>query len=161
MKKFKPVYLFSFLTAIIYGAVLDLWRLIVPHFNPSITPSGSLPLYLRIIYFIIGMLLTSLSVSLFFKTYFYPQVYDFFVKGISQKYHLNRTKFKMCFDATFLIISIALTFILFKRLNGVGIGTIILTCFNGILIGFYGKVLDKFFEFKPRFVKLSKIFDIE
>jgi uncharacterized membrane protein YczE len=161
MKKFKGVYLFSFLTAIFYGAVLDLWRLIVPHFNPNITPSGSLPLYIRIIYFAIGMVLTSLSVALFFKTYFYPQVYDFFVKGVSAKYSLNRTKFKMCFDATFLLISIALTFILFKRLNGVGIGTIILTCCNGMLIGFFDKTLDKFFEFKPRFSNLAQKFAIE
>jgi uncharacterized membrane protein YczE len=161
MKKFKPVYLCSFLTAIIYGAVLDLWRLIIPHFNPNITPVQSLPLYLRIIYFAIGMLLTSLSVSLFFRTYFCPQVYDFFVKGVSLKYKLNRTKFKMCFDATFLLISIALTFILFKRLNGVGIGTVILTCCNGMLIGFFGKILDKHFDFQPKFPTLAKKFEIE
>ncbi|MEE1019178.1 MAG: DUF6198 family protein, partial [Acutalibacteraceae bacterium] len=103
MKRFKPIYLFSFMTSIIYGAVLDFWRLIIPHFNPSICPPGSLPLPLRIAYFAIGMLLTSLAVSLFFRTYIYPQVYDFFVKCISQKFGIDRTKFKMAFDGSMLI----------------------------------------------------------
>ena len=37
MKKFRVSYLCSFVTCLIYGAVLDLFRLI-PLFNPTITP---------------------------------------------------------------------------------------------------------------------------
>lgn len=79
LRKFRPVYLFSFETCLIYGWILDLWRKI-PFFNPSTTPPGSMALWLRIAMFVFGMALTSFSVALFFKTYLYPQVYDFLSK---------------------------------------------------------------------------------
>lgn len=159
-KRFKPIYLTSFLTGLIYGGVLDFWRIIIPHFNPDITPVGSYGTVLKIIYFVLGMLLTSLSIALFFKTYLYPQVYDFFVKAISQRLCVDTTKFKMCFDAAFLIISFAMSFMFFKRLNGIGIATVIMTCFNGLLIGFFSKALDRFFIFEPRFKSFSQKFII-
>ena len=41
MKKIKLAYFCSFLTGVIYGFMLDFWRTIVPHFNPSLTVPGS------------------------------------------------------------------------------------------------------------------------
>lgn len=161
MKKVKILYFSSFLTGIIYGAVLDLWRLIIPHFNPKITPPGSFAFPLRIIYFVIGALLTSMSVALFFRTYLYPQVYDFFVKGISNKFSINRTKFKTAFDVSCLIIAATMTLLFFGKFVGVGIGTIIMTCFNGLIIGLFGKLLDKFFVFKPFFKGFSEKFELK
>lgn len=159
-KKFKPIYLTSFITGLIYGGVLDLWRLIIPHFNPNITTVGSFSLWLRIIYLIIGMLLTAISIALFFRTYLYPQVYDFFVKAISQKFGISTTKFKIGFDATFLVLSFIMSFAFFEKINGIGIATVIMTLFNGMLIGFVGKIIDKYFVFKPRFEKLADKFVI-
>ena len=159
-KRFKPIYLSSFLTGIVYGAFLDLWRKVISHFNPDITAVGSLPMVLKIVYFICGMLLTALSIALFFKTYIYPQVYDFFVKGISSKYSINTTRFKMCFDASFLVIAVILSLVLFKRLNGIGIGTVIMTLFNGMLIGLFGKLIDKHLVISPCFKSLSEKFNI-
>ena len=43
MKKVRLVYFSSFLTGIVYGAVLDLWRILIPHFNPAVTAPGTLP----------------------------------------------------------------------------------------------------------------------
>ena len=104
LKKFKPIYLMSFVTCLIYGAVLDLWRLI-PCFNPSVTEPGSMALWLRIPMFIIGVLLTSFSVALFFKTYLYPQVYDFFVKAVSLRYGIKLSVFKTIVDFNLLFAS--------------------------------------------------------
>lgn len=88
LRKFKFAYLFSFGTCLIYGFVLDLWRKI-PFLNPAVTPPDSIDLPLRILMFIIGMILTSFAVALFFKTYLFPQVYDFFVKAVSAKYGIK------------------------------------------------------------------------
>ncbi|MCM1544456.1 MAG: DUF6198 family protein [Ruminococcus sp.] len=160
MKKVKLVYFSSFLTGVIYGAILDAWRIIIPHFNPDVTVPGALPFALKIVYFVLGMLMTSLAIALFFRTYIYPQVYDFFVKGITEHFKLNQTKFKMCFDVTFLLISCVLTLVLFRRFVGIGVGTLIMTCLNGILIGGFGKLIDKFFEITPRFPKFAAKFDL-
>ncbi|MCM1365015.1 MAG: DUF6198 family protein [Faecalibacterium sp.] len=160
MKKVKLVYFSSFITGVIYGAVLDFWRFVIPHFNPDVTVPGALPFALKAVYFILGMLLTSLAIAMFFKTYIYPQVYDFFVKGITEHFGINQTKFKYGFDITFLLISCVLTFVLFRKIVGIGVGTIIMTLCNGFLIGMFGKMLDKFFEITPRFPKFAAKFDL-
>ncbi|MBQ3133648.1 MAG: hypothetical protein IJC17_05195 [Clostridia bacterium] len=161
MRRFKPLYLVSFGTGLFYGAILDLWRAVLPHFNPAITPAGSLPLEWNILYFTIGELLTSLSIAMFFRTYIYAQVYDFFVKGITERYNLPQTKFKMAFDAIFLLLGVLLSWIFFGTIfgYGIGVGTLILTVINGALIGFFGKLLDRFFLIEPAFSKLAKHFD--
>lgn len=160
MKKVKLVYLSSFITGLIYGAVLDFWRLVIPHFNPEITAPGSLAMWIRIIYFLLGMFMTSFSIAMFFRTYLYPQIYDFFVKGISEKYSLDQTKFKIGYDISMLAISTVMTLALFRKFVGIGVGTLIMACINGIVIGFFGKVLDKFFIIEPIAKKFSRYFDI-
>lgn len=160
MKKVKAVYFMSFVTCIIYGFVLDMFRAVIPAFNPEITPPGSFPMYARIIMFVVGMVVTSLSIAMFFKTYLYPQVYDFFVKSVSGHFNLDRTKFKRIYDASSLTVSVIMSFALFGGFKGIGWGTLIMTVLNGMIIGFFDKMLDKFFVVKPIFPKVGKMFDI-
>lgn len=160
MKKVKAVYFSSFLTCLIYGAVLDLWRVIIPIFNPSITEPGSMSMPLRITFFAGGTLITALAIAMCFRTYLYPQVYDFFVKGVAERFNLNRTKFKTGFDMTFLAVSCVMTLVFFGKFVGIGVGTLITTLVNGFLIGNFGKLIDKFFEIKPLFPKFAKKFDL-
>ncbi len=160
MKKFKAVYLSSFLTCLIYGAVLDLWRLI-PIFNPNVTAPGSMAMPIRILMFIFGILFTSVSVALFFKTYLYPQVYDFFVKGVSGKFGIEISRFKTCFDLSCLIVGSAMSLIFFKKFVGISFGTLFIALINGTLIGFFKNVFDRFFIIKPFFKKFSTYFELE
>lgn len=158
--RIRPIYFSSFVTGLIYGALLDLWRLLIPAFNPAVTAPGTLALPLRILMLAGGLALTSFSIALFFRTYFYPQVYDFFVKAVSRRFGLNRGKFKIAFDFTFLAISCLLSLLLFGRLYGVGIGTVVATAVNGFMISGFGRVLDRFVCISPRFVRLSRYFEI-
>jgi uncharacterized protein len=160
MKGFKPIYLSSFVTCLLYGAVLDLWRKI-PLFNPDVTAPGSMPMWQRIIMFVVGVLLTSLSVALFFKTYLYPQVYDFFVKGVSGKYNIKLSKFKTCFDLTCLAVSVIMTFAFFGKITGIGWGTLVMALINGALIGMFDKLYDRIFEFKPMIKKQADLFELK
>ena len=160
MKKVKLVYFSAFITGVIYGFVLDLWRLL-PVFNQDITTAADLGVVTRIIFFIIGMLLTSFSIATFFKCYLYPQVYDFFVKGMSKHFNIPRAKFKTCFDLSFLCLSTVMTLLLFHKFVGVNFGTLIMAVFNGTIIGFFNKFLDKHFEFVPIFKNFAKKFELE
>ncbi len=160
MRKFKPVYLMSFLTCIIYGAVLDLMRLI-PIFNPNITAPGSMDLWLKIIMFVAGVLLTSFSIALCFKTYLYPQVYDMFVREVSQRYNIKNSKFKLIFDLSMLAIGTTLTLVFFGKFVGVYWGTLIMACINGPIIGLMQKLIDKTLEIKPLFPKFAEYFKNE
>lgn len=161
MRKIKLIYFASFLTGLFYGAVLDFWRSVVPHFNPSTHPSGSLPFYLRCIYFVVGLFFLTFAVTLFYKVYLYPQVYEFFIKGISKRFGYNVSKFKRFFDAMALLIGIILSFALFHKIVGIGVGTVIAAYSNGIIIGHMSKWMDQYFEFVPMFPKLEKLFSLE
>lgn len=158
MKKVKPIYLVSFLTCLIYGLFLDLWRVLIPAFNPSITPVGSMETWVRITFFIVGNLLTSLSVALSFKAYIYPQVYDFFVRDVVYKYKLNTGLFKTLFDLTFLAIGVVLTLCFFGKFVGIKWGTIIIAVINGSIITFFSNLYDRLFVTVPLFPKLQKLF---
>ncbi len=158
MKSFKPIYIVSFLTCVIYGTILDMWQFTIPILNPAITPPDSISLALRVAFFVIGELLTALTVMLFFKSYIYPQVCDLFVKGIAKKYNLNSARFKMYFDFGCLVLSLFLTLFLFKDFVGIKWGTIVVTVVNGALIGFFSKLYDKLFETVELFPRFAAKF---
>ena len=150
MRKIKLLYFGAFLSGIIYGFILDLWRTWIPHLNPDIYPTGTLPIQLRIVYFVVGFFINVLGVTLYFKNRYYPQVYEFFVKGVSEKYHIELPKFKLAFDLAFLALSLILTLVMFHKIVAIGVGTLIMACCNGPLIGAYSRWFDKHFELKSR-----------
>lgn len=159
LKKFRLSYLFSFGTCLIYGFVLDLWRKI-PFLNPAATLPGSMNFTLRIIMFVIGMMLTSFSVALFFKAYLFPQVYDFFVKAVSAKYGIRLPVLKTIVDISCLTASVIMTFAFFGEIKGIGCGTLIMALLNGTVIGFFSKQLDKAFDFQPSFTRFAAMFKL-
>lgn len=160
MKKVKLVYFSSFVTCLIYGAVLDFFRKFIPLFNPAVTAPGSMPIPSRIALLAGGMALTAFSVAMFFDTYLYPQVYDFFVKGISARFGLNRPKTKTCFDCCCLAAASAMTLIFFHRFEGVGFATLIMAFVNGTLIGLCGKLISRKIELVPIFKGFAAKFDL-
>ena len=161
MKKVKLIYFASFNTCFLYGAFLDLWRLIIPAFSPEVIAAGSTPLPLRIVYFVFGTLLTQAAVALYFRIYIYPQVYEFFIKCASVRFKTDTTKVKIVYDFTSLTLSVVMTLLFFGKFTGIGVGTIVTTFVNGVGIGFFGKVIDRYLEFCPSFPKLASIFDYQ
>lgn len=158
MKKFKFTYFVSFITCVIYGTILDVWRMIIPVLNPEVTAPGSMDLWVRIVMFVVGELLTAFTVTLFFKTYIYPQVCDLFVKGIVAKYGFDQIKCKRIFDLSCFALSLILTLVLFRGFVGIKWGTVIITLVNGVLIGFFSKVYDCFFVTVPLFSRFAQKF---
>ena len=157
-KKFRVLYLSAYISSILYSVFLDLIRWLVPFLNPNITAPGSPAMYVRIIMFVTGMVFTSLSVAIYFKVYLYPQIYDFFPKKLCQHFNWNLIKVKRIYDATLFTGSVALSLILFHGFRGIGIGTIIITLVNSVLIGLFSRVIDKHIVLKPIFPKLESKF---
>lgn len=157
MRRFRVSYLFSFVTCLLYGVILDLWRLL-PLFNPGVTAPGSMALPVRILLFAGGMFLTAFSVMLSFKTYLPPQVYDYFVNGVSGRYGIRLSRFKTGFDLACLAVSLLLTFVFFGQIVALGWGTVGMALCNGTLIGFLSRLYDRFFVSKPLFSRVSSFF---
>jgi uncharacterized membrane protein YczE len=138
IRKFKWRYLLSFGTAVLFGLILDGWRLILGH-------SQYTDLYTRIICCALGIIITSFAVACFFRTEFPQEVWDLFVKEFAITYKINMTRVKWVYDITSLAVAALLMFLFFRKIvwSAIGIGTIITTFINAPLIGFMGKLIDK------------------
>ena len=158
MRRVRIIYLFTFVTGLIYGGFLRLFQLI-PIFNPNLEICQNLSLAVRIIYLILAIILLGFSVSLFGRTYLCPTIYDYFIIAVPRKYHFRQGLFKIIYDLIFLIISLILSYFLIGKITGVGIGTIIFVIFTGPMISLMNKLLDKILYVEAIIPKLETFFE--
>ena len=153
MRKFKISYLFSFVTAVIYGTLLDGAMALI-----STLPENTFAI--RILWYILGTVLCSFAVSLFFHTYISPEAYELIVKEIAQKFNFNINKVKTSYDCISVVLGIIMSFAFFGFgvFKGVGVGTVFCALINGFLIGRFSKLLEKHFDFKNKF-SIQKYFE--
>lgn len=139
-RKFRLKYLLSFMTAFISGVVLDGWYLLLGgniHYENIVT---------RIVAFALGLIFIALSVACFFRTTLPLKVFEMTIVEVSSTFGFDRIVYKRCFDAAMFVLSLTLAHFLNHSFDGIGIGTLLVTIFNGPLIGFFGKYLDKIFS---------------
>jgi len=153
MRKFKKSYIFSFITAVIYGFTLDFAMFAI----------GGLPfdsIVLRCVFYLVGLLLSSIGVAFFFHTYIAPEAYELFVKEVSTKYNIKIDKVKTVYDCCSCLLAIILSFVFFGfgHFEGIKAGTVVVTLVNGWLIGRMSRLLESLFMFKDAF-KLRDKFD--
>lgn len=146
LRRAKLSYLFSFVTTVIYGLMLDL----------SIALISFLPTYgiaSEIIYYILGMVFCPAGVSLLFRTYIPPGAYELFVKEVSVKLNMEIHKFKTIYDYTSCAVAIILSFAFFGlwHFEGIKIGTVVCALLNAPIIHLFTKVFEKHWQFKDRF----------
>jgi uncharacterized membrane protein YczE len=153
LRKFRIYYLFSFVTALYYGFLLDLCMGILKNFAVA-------SLIGRVTCFVFGVSLCANGIAFIFRTYVAPEVYELFVKEVSKKMKISITKFKTGYDITSCLISILLSFLFFgfMKFVGVNIGTIICALTFGKLISIFGSILDKHLQFKDA-LPLRKYFE--
>ena len=142
MRRFKLSYLFSFVTAFIYGMLLDGLIFLV-----SFIPYESFAAH--IVYFVSGLLVCALGVAFMFRTYIPPEAYELFVMELSKRFSVDINKFKTAYDCGSCLAAVILSFCFFgfMQFRGVSIGTVITALLNGFLIGSFSKLIDKRFEF--------------
>ncbi len=143
LRKFKISYLFSFVTAVLYGFTLDACMSLICGIDTQ-------PVWVRIVLFLGGMLLCSIGISFFFHSYISPEAYELFVKEISRHIGMDINKFKTIYDCTSCLISIVMSFAFFGfgHFEGVKLGTVFCALINGSLIGVVSRFLENHFEFK-------------
>lgn len=141
LRRFHPWYLLSFITAFLYGQVLDLWYLLIGA-GTFVTMVG------RIAGLAAGTLLNTLSVALFFRTWMPPEVWELVVKQIAGVKKFNITKVKWVYDISSLSVGMILMLVFFRtwRWDVVGVGSLVTTLVNAPLIAFFGRRLDRWFR---------------
>lgn len=146
LRRFRLSYLFSFVTAVVYGLTLDGCIAAV-----ALLPGGGIPA--RLAFYLIGMVLCALGVSLLFHTYLSPEVYELFVKELSAKTGWELHRLKTGYDCVSCTVGILLSFAFFGlwRFEGVKPGTILCALVNGTLIGAWSNLLERRFSFRDAF----------
>ncbi len=142
LRRFRVSYLFSFVTAVIYGFALDGCMTLVALIGGD-TFAG------RIGFYVTGLLLCAAGVALVFRTYIAPEVYELFVKKVSAKLNRNISHFKIMYDCVSCLIAVILSFVFFGwwHFEGVKLGTVVCALVNGWLIGWIGRWLDSRLEY--------------
>ena len=109
---------------------------------------------------VFGILITSLAIAFFLRTYLPQEAYEMFVKDVTDTYQKDMTKVKWLFDLSALLIAVVLMLVLFRRFafNMVGLNTVLATIVNAPLIGFFGKMLDRAGSFDSSFPEFYQKF---
>lgn len=153
LRRFKWPYLFSFITAVIYGFMLD----------GSIFLTGFIPgegIASRIIFMLVGMVLCAIGVAFIFKTYISPEAYELFVKEVATVKGISISKFKTGYDVVSCTVSVILSFVFFGLFvfRGVGVATVVTALVNGYIIGQVSKLIDNKCEIKDK-LKFRSFFE--
>ncbi len=149
--KFKLSHCFSFVTAVVYGVVLDAFMWLMRNV-PAVMLSQRIPMFL------LGMLFCSFGISMFFHTYLAPEVYELFVKELSAKFGININRFKIGYDCGSCAVAVIMSLAFFGDIRGVGVGTIVCAVSNGYIIGMFSRLLEKHIDFSPRYA-IARYFD--
>lgn len=142
LRRFRVSYLFSFVTAVFYGVILDLVML----------PAALLPgegFIARTVMYVLGMVSCSVGISLMFHTYISPEVYELLVKELSGYFGVELHRFKQGYDITSTLTGVVLSFVFFGlwHFEGVKLGTIFCALINGPMIGAISAWFDRHYEF--------------
>ena len=142
LRRFRIHYLFSFASALLYGAMLDGCRWLV-----DLLRAGHIAVRLPL--FAAGVLLCSLGVALLFHTYLPPEVYELFVKELCARYGFPVNVCKTVYDAISCLVAVVMSFLFFGfgQFVGVSWGTAVCALLNGFLIGHLCRFFDRHFAF--------------
>jgi len=146
MRRCRLSYLLSFLTALFYGACLDGWMCLA-----SLFPAPGL--WVRIPLYIAGAVLCTVAIALLFHTYLPLEVYELFVKEVTETYHKKLTVVKTVYDCASFLVALLMSFAFFGfgQFSGIGWGTLACALINGWLIGRFSALWEKHFVFYDRF----------
>lgn len=141
MGRVKRCYLLSFVTAVIYGAVLDGAMVLA-----ALLPFGGL--LWRLIFYGVGLVVCAVGVAFMFYTYFPPEAYELVVKELAERFRVPIGKTKTVYDCCSCGLGIVLSLGFFGAFVGVKWGTIVCALINGWLIGRISSLLDRNFAFR-------------
>ena len=156
VRRFRLSYLFSFVTAVLYGFVLDGWIWLLDLVPEAVTGHVAMRGFL----YVAGMIFCAMGVSLMFRTYISPEVYELFVMEFSDRWGKKISVVKTVYDCVSCAAAVVMSFAVFGFGVFVGVqwGTIVCALINGWIIGRWGRLWDRFFVFEDRLPRLKKWF---
>lgn len=152
-RKLRLCHLFSFITAFIYGLLLD----------GSMALAGlivSNSMVLRLFFYLGGMVVCAAGVSMLFNTYITPEAYELVVKEAAASLRRPTHKVKTVYDLCSCALAVILSFVFFGFgvFEGVKLGTVFCALVNGSLIGLFSRLWMRKLDFADAW-KLRPLFE--
>jgi len=153
MRRFRASYLFSVVTAVVYGFILDGFMSLTAQMNLSDLPA-------RLMFWGLGMMLCSAGIAFLMRTYISPEVYELFVKEVSARWGFGIPHTKTVYDCVSCAAAIIMSFCFFGWgvFEGVKWGTVVCALLNGWLIGLFTHLIEHIWEFRDAW-ELRNIFE--
>lgn len=150
--KFKGKFIATICNILFYGAAFDIINALLGFIQPT-------DILGRVSCAAIGMVITGFAVALMLRTYIPPSTYEIFVREIAEAKGFDMNKLKLIFDASMLALTVVLMFLLLGgfKIDIIGPLTVIAAFMNSVIIGFFGKILDKYCDFSPAIPKLYNL----
>lgn len=151
VRRAKWSYLFAFVTAVIFGYMLDGCNALAESLPVSTAWNYA--------YFVLGVIVCSVGVALVFRTYISPLVHELLLKEIASKFNVPGHRVKMVYDIFCCSLAIIMSLCFSGGLSkAIGWGTVVCALVNGFLIGRISKLFDRWFEWKDS-LPLRRFFD--
>lgn len=138
-RRFVPTYLFSFVVGFAFGNLLDVfgaWWPAMPH-----------TMGWRILYFVLSCPVIGLGIALSNRCKLPIIPADLFARDLAGILNKPFPRVKMTIDLTCVTVAALLTAGFLHNLQGVGAGTVIGALCYGPLGGWFGRLLDRHFDF--------------
>lgn len=120
--------------AIFIGEIFNLLDLVIP--VETIQSSW----VLRILVLVCAVTFNGIGATLAVNMRLMPSPGDGIVQALSDRFHVELGKMKRLMDCSMVVIAAVLSFVLFRRLEGVGIGTIVAMFAVGKIISFCNRL---------------------
>ena len=144
-KDYKIINLLQLGVVFVFGYFTDLTLAIVE-------PVQIEAYWLKLVLSVVSCVIMALGVFLEVKAHLIVMASEGAISAISEKVHLDFGIVKIILDWGFIVISCAISLIVFHKLNGVREGTVIAAFLVGYCTRFFNKhikFLDKFLELEP------------
>ena len=155
LRRFKLEFVVTFGSAVIFGLFVDLFTGIV--FARLVSPT----LVQRWLILALGTVVCSMAIAFLFNSYFPPQAPELFAKEAAGLLGWSKYKGKYAYDICSCVLSVAMSFIFFRELRMIGPATVVCALVNGPMIGFFGRMMNRFADFTPMFPRVAAFFDKE
>ena len=139
LRRARLRFFLSFVTALLYGAVLDGCMALVMPVSALAAQLGC---------YIAGALLCALSIALMLRTYLPTAVYELFIKEVSGRFPVDLYRFKTGYDIASCLVAMAMSLLFFGQLRGIGVGSVVCALSNGLMIRSFAAFLEKHWEFR-------------
>ena len=143
MKKYKSIIgdILQIITNLVFSLLLNLFNGILPDFSLLDNVFGSI--FVRILLLLVSIIIVGVGAALTLKTKYPPNPPDGIVKTGSEFTKKDMGFVKNFIDIFFVIVTVIFSYIVSKKIIGIGIGTVIAMLGVGRVIYYFNKTLGK------------------